>query len=162
MDDKVCGEKDKAIILCGLWSIWRSRNDRLHGKAPIGMKEAIDWALDVCFHLISVKAPNSPNTTTRVNKPWRLPPSGVPVKGSGSVGVVARDSEGDFLMAMTRRLAGVALPLAAEAIDGHLARPAQRSPARRGPGTKRPSPTRPDGLRARVVLALWAELGAQH
>jgi hypothetical protein len=47
-------------------------------------------------------------------------------------------------------------------IDGHLARPAQPSPARSGPGTKRPSPTRPDGLRARVVLALWAELGAQH
>jgi hypothetical protein len=35
-----------------MWSLWSSRNDRNHGKSPIPMKLAIDWPLDVCFHLI--------------------------------------------------------------------------------------------------------------
>jgi hypothetical protein len=43
------------IILCGMWSVWRARNDRQHNKAPIDMRAAINWALDVCFNLLSVK-----------------------------------------------------------------------------------------------------------
>jgi hypothetical protein len=35
LDDGTCEEMDRAIMLCGTWSIWRSRNDRLHGKSPL-------------------------------------------------------------------------------------------------------------------------------
>ena len=51
LDNRICGVNDQTIILCGMWSVWRSRNDRRHGKAPIDMAASIDWALDVYFHL---------------------------------------------------------------------------------------------------------------
>jgi hypothetical protein len=49
LEDGTCKEMDRAIILCGMWSIWRSRNDRLHGKSPIEMKAAIDWGFRDLF-----------------------------------------------------------------------------------------------------------------
>jgi hypothetical protein len=52
LDDKVCAEKERCFILCGMWSLWTSRNDRKHGKSPIPLKQAINWAMDVCLHLI--------------------------------------------------------------------------------------------------------------
>jgi hypothetical protein len=36
-----------------VWSLWGCRNDREHGMSPIPLKLAIDWALDVCIHLIN-------------------------------------------------------------------------------------------------------------
>jgi hypothetical protein len=45
LDDIICRDRDRSIILCGMWSLWNSRNDRKHGKSPIPMKLAIDWAL---------------------------------------------------------------------------------------------------------------------
>ena len=41
LEDRICGEKNRALILCGMWSIWRSRNDRRHGKIPIDVGAAI-------------------------------------------------------------------------------------------------------------------------
>jgi hypothetical protein len=42
LDDKVCDERDRCIILCGIWSVWGSRNDRKHGKSPIPLKLDVD------------------------------------------------------------------------------------------------------------------------
>jgi hypothetical protein len=42
LDDGICRECDRSIILCGMWSLWTSRNDRKHRKSPIPMKVAID------------------------------------------------------------------------------------------------------------------------
>jgi hypothetical protein len=33
LDDKVCAGRDRSIILCGMWSLWGSRNDRNTWKA---------------------------------------------------------------------------------------------------------------------------------
>jgi hypothetical protein len=52
LDEKCCNEHDRCLFLYGMWSLWSSRNDRKHGKSPIPVKQAIDWALDVCFHLV--------------------------------------------------------------------------------------------------------------
>jgi hypothetical protein len=37
--------------MCGMWSLWNSRNDRRHGKNAINPKLTIDLAVDVCFQL---------------------------------------------------------------------------------------------------------------
>ena len=37
---------DREIILCGMWSLWNSRNDRRHGKSPIEPGLAVDWAIE--------------------------------------------------------------------------------------------------------------------
>jgi hypothetical protein len=111
MDDNTYGEPERAIILCGLWSVWRSRNDRLHGKAPIEMRASIDWALDVCFHLITVKETSSRMAGPVLNQQWRRPPVGVlkiNVDGAysveaetGVVGAVSITDTSDFMMEMT-------------------------------------------------------------
>ena len=125
LDDNICGETDQSIILCGMWSIWRSRNDRQHGKAPINTGAAIDWALDVCFHLCSVKENTEGTKKTPTPQRWQRPPANTVkvnvdgafavAEGSGAIGAVARDAEGEFLMGMTRRLPAVASARAAEA-----------------------------------------------
>jgi hypothetical protein len=66
LDDRICDEHKRAIILCGMWSLWHSGNDHLHGKSPIDMRAAINWAIDVCFNLMSVKG-----TEKGVRGHWR-------------------------------------------------------------------------------------------
>ena len=125
LEDRTCDEKDRAIILCGMWSVWRSRNDRQHGKAPIDMHAAINWAIDVCFNLISVKENEEVGRRPTRDQRWQRPARNtlkVNVDGaftaeerSGATGAVARDSDGSFLMATARRLTAVSSALAAEA-----------------------------------------------
>ena len=108
-----------------MWSVWRARNDRQHGKIPINVRAAINWAIDVCINLIPVKEnEEGVRRPTRVQR-WQRPARNAlkvnidgaftAEAGSGAAGAVARDSEGSFLMASTRRLPGVSSALAAEA-----------------------------------------------
>ena len=53
LDDSYCLERDRGIILCGMWSLWNSHNDRRHGKVAIAPELAIEWAMDVCFQLLT-------------------------------------------------------------------------------------------------------------
>ena len=120
-----CGEKERTIILCGMWSLWGSRNDRKHGKAPIDAVAAVNWALDVCFYLTSVQENAAGSTTVTAPQRWQRPPVNsvkinvdgafVDHESSGGIGAVARDDMGEFLLATTRRLPAVASALAAEA-----------------------------------------------
>jgi hypothetical protein len=55
LNDRICTKRDMGIILCGMWSVWQSRNDRLHGKTPIELRAAINWTLDICSELFSLK-----------------------------------------------------------------------------------------------------------
>lgn len=32
LSDNMCSEKDAALIICGVWSLWSGRNARRHGK----------------------------------------------------------------------------------------------------------------------------------
>ena len=73
LEDRTCDEKYRAIILCGMWSVWRSRNDRQHGKAPIDMHAAINWAIDVCFNLISVKENEEVGRRPTRDQRWQRP-----------------------------------------------------------------------------------------
>jgi hypothetical protein len=108
-----------------MWSLWCSRNDRQHGKAPINMKLAIDWVVELCFHLMHIgNRVESPTNQTSQSR-WQKPPSGflkVNTDGAfsaetktGATGAIIRWEDGSFLTAMARRLPSVASALMAEA-----------------------------------------------
>jgi hypothetical protein len=125
LDDSICNEQEKYIILCGMWSLWCSRNDRNHGKSPITMKLAIDWALDVCFHLILSGDWDEPSDSPKKESRWQKPPAGfvkINTDGaflsgtlSGATGSVIRREDGSSVTAMARQLPSVASALVAEA-----------------------------------------------
>ncbi|TVT96895.1 hypothetical protein EJB05_57860, partial [Eragrostis curvula] len=124
LDDNICREKDRGIILCGMWSLWCSRNDRRHGKTPIEQRLAIDWAVDSCFHLMADRNPSTGFTERPTTEVWKRPPPGV-LKintdgafsvddGSGATGAVIRKSDGSFVAAKARASTWVASALMAE------------------------------------------------
>jgi hypothetical protein len=55
LENSFCSEEDRGVILCGMWSLWRGRNDRRHAKRPIDPGAALDWALEVCCQLTRTK-----------------------------------------------------------------------------------------------------------
>jgi hypothetical protein len=73
LEDRTFGEQDRMIILCGMWSVWRARNNRQYNKAPIDMRAAINWALDVCFNLLSVKESVGVHKGLRRAQRWQRP-----------------------------------------------------------------------------------------
>lgn len=118
LNDGCCSEEDRGIILCGMWSLWCSRNDRRHGKTPIEHKLAINWAVDACFHLMTeanVQARDSPRVQSAI---WSLPPEGsVKINSdgafdaremTGATGAIARGPGGVFLVEGSRWLPSVA------------------------------------------------------
>ena len=38
--------------MCTMWSLWRSWNDRRHGKTPIDPVVAMEWALETRCQLL--------------------------------------------------------------------------------------------------------------
>ena len=69
-------EDDRIVLLCGMWSLWNTRNDYHHGKKPINPALAIDWATDACYHLLIVQQNTRRGPTTRADN-WQPPPEGV-------------------------------------------------------------------------------------
>jgi hypothetical protein len=125
MNDSFCSVTDRGIIMCGLWSLWNSRNDRRHGKDAINPKLAIDWAVDVCFELLSDGLQFSEQAPGQKFERWKTPPRGflkVNTDGAycasdatGATGDVIRSDDGSFFQASARRLDPVASALIAEA-----------------------------------------------
>lgn len=106
LNDTYCSEKDRIIILCGMWSLWNTRNDIHHGKKPMEHTLAIDWALDACFHLLTSQQGSRQIQVNQVAR-WSPPPEDV-VKincdggfrvedMTGSTGAMIRRSDGSFV-----------------------------------------------------------------
>ena len=76
LDDSYCLERDRGIILCGMWSLWNSHNDRRHGKVAIAPELAIEWAMDVCFQLMTDSLSHKKGAQDQVPEKWRRPPNG--------------------------------------------------------------------------------------
>jgi hypothetical protein len=93
LDDRICRERDRSIILYGMWSLWTSRNDRKHGKSPIPMKLAIDWALEVCFQLTIDSDRQVQNQSSRDLVRWQKPDAGVVKINTGNAFNVASLSD---------------------------------------------------------------------
>jgi ribonuclease HI len=125
LDDSICSASTRGILMCGMWSLWNSRNDRRHGKAAIEPKRAIEWALDVCFQLLPDGLQDSVVTLTQNAEKWKKPSTGhlkINTDGgfcasycTGATGAVIRDANGSFIKASARRLTSVASALIAEA-----------------------------------------------
>jgi hypothetical protein len=102
-----CIEASASVILRGMWSLWRSRNDHKHGKKAIPMKKAIDWAMDSVTNLLTYST-RTKKQSIRNNIRWRPSPPGVMKinvdaafsanTGKRSIGAVVRD-EGRFYAA---------------------------------------------------------------
>jgi hypothetical protein len=110
LNDKICAEKDRCVILCGMWSLWGARNDRKHGKSPILMKHAVDWAMDVFFHLIKVVDRGNLKDDPSGEHQWKKhEPGYLKINTDGAYDVaVIRNEDGTFVKAISRRLPHVA------------------------------------------------------
>jgi hypothetical protein len=73
LDSANCKPDDREIILCGMWSLWNSRNDCRHGKSPIEPGLAVEWAIEVCFHL---SIGRDSDQGRRIQEIWTAPAEG--------------------------------------------------------------------------------------
>ena len=64
IDGSFLPEKDSYMVLCGMWAIWKARNDRRHGNNNLPLIKAAQWALDTTFDLW-----NAGITHSKTNKP---------------------------------------------------------------------------------------------
>jgi hypothetical protein len=56
--------RERAIIICDMWSLWMNRNDRRHGKARLPVAQAVTWVRDTAFDLWQIlHPPKQPKTT---------------------------------------------------------------------------------------------------
>jgi hypothetical protein len=51
LQPSICPARDVAMILCGMWSLWTSRNERRHGTTLIPVWKAVQWARDTAYDL---------------------------------------------------------------------------------------------------------------
>jgi hypothetical protein len=67
---------ERAIIICGMWSLWMNRNDRRHGKAGLPVAQAVTWVRNTVFDLWQIlHPPKQPNTTKEMLQ-WTKPEHG--------------------------------------------------------------------------------------
>ena len=122
-ENACCPEADRGIILCGMWSLWCSRNDRRHGKAPINPCLAINWALETCLHLSSefekgeIRRPRADKWSPPFQGALKINSDGAFSldHSTGATGAIVRDSSGSFRAASARWLGHVGSALIAEA-----------------------------------------------
>jgi hypothetical protein len=124
MDDSFCSVANRGVIMCGMWSLWNSHNDKRHGKTVIEPRRAIEWAMVVCLQLLS-DGQQSTDSVVQKKELWEKPPvdhikvttDGVfcAIDCTGATRAVVRYADGSFIKASTRRLPTVASVLAAEA-----------------------------------------------
>lgn len=105
VDPEVIKSIDAGVILCSMWSIWMSRNERKHGKQGVPVKVAVQWAIDTAFDLWLLAHPIK-STVPQVSSPrsWQPPErqwikynvdaAFYPGNGTASSGVVLRDHAG--------------------------------------------------------------------
>jgi len=104
VDPGVITAKDAAIILCGTWSLWMTRNRRRHGEQGLPVKAAVQWATDTAYDLWQLSHPIKVAVTTSSQQTWQRPELGW-VKcnvdasfyagdGTAASGVVLRDQDG--------------------------------------------------------------------
>jgi len=105
VDPALCPPKDAAIFLCGMWSLWMSRNMQRHGEKVWPMRVMVQWVTDLAFDLWQIAHPPEVHRAAmREHQHWQKPDSGwikCNVDASfydrdrtGSSGVVLRDHEG--------------------------------------------------------------------
>jgi hypothetical protein len=99
--------KERAIIICGMWSLWMQRNERRHGKAGVPIRQALHWVRDTAFDLWQILHPPKKQQAVVVTPSWASPQPGW-IKcnvdaafhaetGCAASGVVLRGNNGVFV-----------------------------------------------------------------
>ena len=76
VDSSCCSEKDAAVILCGMWSLWMARNQCQHGDSGVPMRKAIEWARDTTYDLWQLLHPAKSEEVQRARQHWQRPQPG--------------------------------------------------------------------------------------
>ena len=123
MDDSICPEGDRGVIMCAMWSLWQSRNDRRHDKTPIDPGAAMDRALEACCQVWGSKQ-RDVGRASMSNMHWRPPEVGslkINVDGAylresntGAMGAMLRDSNVIFMAASAHWMDSLGSALLAE------------------------------------------------
>jgi len=89
--------KERAIIICGMWSLWMQRNKRRHGEAGLPIRQAVIWVRDTAFDLWQILHPPKQDRANLEIPKWVKPHPGwvkcnvdtvfLAVNGSGATGV---------------------------------------------------------------------------
>ena len=96
--------KERAIIICGMWSLWMQRNKRRHGEAGMPIRQAVLWVRDTAFDLWQLMHPPKQSLPRSEQVGWMRPHQGwikcnvdaafYAENGRGATGGVLRDVEG--------------------------------------------------------------------
>jgi hypothetical protein len=68
--------RERAIIFCGMWSLWMQHNDRRHGKAAVPIRQAIHWVRDTTFDMWHILHPSKQHQAGIATPSWARPQLG--------------------------------------------------------------------------------------
>jgi ribonuclease HI len=108
----ICSQRERAIIICGLWSLWTMRNKRRHGEAPLPIHKVVEWIKDTAFDLWCIIHPSKLVRKPLQQKQWAAPmehcfkcnvdASFYELSRQGGTAVVIHDHNGAFCGAQAK------------------------------------------------------------
>jgi len=120
----ICVQKDAALIICGVWSLWTGRNARRHGRTRWSPGAAVRHVASMVEDLLCLEVPAV--KPTRVPGRWAKPQENwIKVNtdsafhvssATGAGGVVIRDSDGRLLSAAAHLYSHIPDALTGEAL----------------------------------------------
>lgn len=107
LSSEVCNERERSIIIIGMYALWTQRNQRRHDDSSKPINILVRWCVDTAFDLWNIQATvRQVEVRQQVNR-WKPPPTGWtkcntdgafnPDRGEGATGVVLRDASGQFV-----------------------------------------------------------------
>jgi hypothetical protein len=108
-DGTIIPTKEANIILCGMWAIWKARNDRMHENMNVNLMKIVHWAVDTAHDLWNAGSKTAGMCVRKDCEKWKPPDPGfikINVDGAfnvasqdGASGVIARANDGSIIMA---------------------------------------------------------------
>jgi ribonuclease HI len=126
VDGTIIPTKEANIILCGMWAIWKARNDRMHGNMNVNLMKTVHWAVDTAHDLWNAGSKTDGLCVRKACEKWKPPDPGfikINADGAfnvaaqeGASGVIARAYDGSFIMASAHWYPNAASALIMEAM----------------------------------------------
>jgi len=97
--DELCNDKEWAIFIIGMYSLWMQWNQRRHGDVHKPVSVAVRWSLDTALDLWNMNKPMKPVKERNSVQRWRVP----------LVGRFKCNTDGAFYLDQGQSASGVAL-----------------------------------------------------